>query len=582
VRYRVRALTVGALALGLAIAGCSKNSGSTTGNNGPQQSQTAIVIDTKGTTPTPAAPIAGAQTGGTIYWLEQAAPDHMDPQQGYVTDEQEIGTLLYRELTYYIEPINGGPMHLVGDLATNTGVSSNGGKTWTYTLRDGLKFEDGSAITSKDIAYGIARSFGDQGVEGPQYVQNALDPNHAYKFDPTAAAAGTYPPGLTTPDAKTIVFNFPSTHPEMPYLASMQTTTPVPAAKDDGAKYDFDFVSSGPYMRQGTYSATTSLTLVKNPNWDPNTDAIRHQYPDKYVFDFTPDRATQTQRLLANQGNDQYAVSTANVANGSISQVQNDPALLARTLQYGSPFVDYVNINTTRVTDLTIRKALEYAFPRADLIKAEGGSAVAAPATTIMATVVPGYKNYNAYPSADGNGDIDQAKKLLNGQTPHLTYCFAQTTTQQTYAAVIQQGLQRAGFVITLNPIPPTGYYTAIGHLNNTCDMMRTGWGQDYPDGDSTLRVLLDGNLIKDGASNYSQFNNADINKQLEALQVEPDRVKAATEYGALDQNIMTNYAPLIPWDYIRTFSLMGSKVGGAHISNLYDEPVLADMFAKS
>jgi peptide/nickel transport system substrate-binding protein len=567
VRYRARALVVCALAVGLAATGCTKNSG---GNIAPVNPADAvpIVVDTEGKAPTPAPPIEGAKTGGTLFWLELAAPEHLDPQQIYVSDAMTIETVFFRHLTNYIEDPKGGKLQLVGDLATNTGETTDGGKTWTYHLRDNIKFEDGTPITSKDIAYGLARSFGEFGEQGPQYAQNALDPDRKYKGPADGDA-----PGITTPDDKTLKFSLSKAHPEWPYLMAMPTSTPVPKAKDSGAKYEAEWVASGPYMRDGAYDQTTKLTLKKNPNWDPKSDPIRHQYVDKIVFDFQGgQRDAQTQRMIADQGDDQYAVATAAVAQAQIAQVQGDPQLLARTGQGPTPFVDYIGINTSRVTDVKVRQALNWSFDRAAFITAVGGSAVAGPATWLMAPIVPGWKDYDAYHSADGHGDVDKAKALLAGATPKLTYCFANTATQQRYAVVVQNSMQRAGFQLTLNPIDPSSYYTTIGDKTNTCDMMRYGWGQDFPDGQSTLDVLFNGRyIVPKGNQNYPLFNEPTVNKALDDLNNEPDRGKAAIAYGDLDKKIMTDFAPVVPTYTTRFFNLHGSKVH-TFVSPLYAE----------
>jgi peptide/nickel transport system substrate-binding protein len=561
--------------MSLAIAGCSKNTGNSGNGGGGQQAQQAIKIDKEGKAPTPAPAVPGAKSGGTLYWLEEGAPEHLDPQQMYVSDAQSIGTLLYRTLTNYIEDPNGGPLTLVGDLATNTGESSNGDKTWTYHLRDGIKFEDGTPITSKDIAYGIARSFGPYGAQGPQYVQQALDPKKTFK-----PAQGDVPPGVTTPDDKTIVFNYPDPHPETPFIMALNTTTPVPKAKDDGAKYEADFVASGPYMRLGTYDQQTKLTLTKNPNWDPKTDPIRQQYPDKWVLDFTPDRDTQTNRLVADQGADQGAVQVQNVAQASIAKVQADPALSKRTIAGTSPFVDYLAINTSRITDVKVRQAINYAFDRAAYVTAVGGSAVAAPATALMSPNLPGYQKYDAYPSADNHGDVAKAKELLAGQTPKLTYCFPNTATYQKYSVIVQQALQRAGFQVVLNPIERSAYYTTIGDKTTTCDVMRYGWAADYPDADSTLNVLWNGeNIVAKGNQNVSYFNNPDVNAKLDKLHTESDRNKAAAEYADLDKEIMTKYAPDVPNYIIKSYVLHGSKFGGSFLSPLFSNANLVDAY---
>ena len=143
-RHRTRALAVSAVALSLAVAGCSKNTGtSPSGGSSSAAEQQAIVIDTKGDTPTPAPAVAGAKPGGTITWLQDTPTEHLAPQQIYVQDALDYSPLFFRSLTGYIEPNGNGPLKLVGDLATNAGETKDGGKTWTYLLRDGLKYEDG-------------------------------------------------------------------------------------------------------------------------------------------------------------------------------------------------------------------------------------------------------------------------------------------------------------------------------------------------------------------------------------------------------------------------------------------------------
>jgi len=583
VRFRARALAVSALALSLVAAGCSKNTGGGGGGGGGggAQPQAPIILDTKGTTATPAPEVPGAKPGGTVYYLQDGHPEHLAPQQIYVSDALSLSTqLIYRMLTTYIEPTKeGDPLKLVGDLATNTGESTDGGKTWTFHLRDGIKFEDGSPITSKDIAFGLNISLGALGSQGPQYLNLILNPDGAWK----GPDSGDMPPGVTAPDDKTIKFEFKDPHPELPYLVAYPTSTPVQKAKYDKDKYEADWQAMGPYKRQSD-DRSTKLVLVKNPNWDPKTDPVRHQYPDSYVMDYAPDRNAQTERLIADQGPDQTGVMQANVATTSISKVQNDSALSQRVLSGQGSFANYIYINTARITDVDVRRALNYTFDRSAIVKALGGSAVATPATTLLATTVPGFKKFDAYPTTNPSGDPDKAKQMLNGKTvPKLAYCFANTSTQQTYAAVVQAALSRAGIQIALNPIERSNYYTTVGRKGTSCDLIWGGWSADFPDAISTLDVLWNGEkIVAEGNQNLSYFNEPGINKKLDDLAKEPDRSKAATAYGDLDEEIMKNYAPVIPTFYTRVYSLYGSKLGGAFNSTLYAQVNFTNLYVKS
>jgi len=584
VRHPVRALVIGVALVGLAAAGCSKNTGGG-GNQNTSQVTTAITVDYAGTTPVPAPEVPGATKGGTLGILQEGDFEHLSPQQIYVSNALEYSQLFHRLLTNYIEDPGGGPLKLVGDLATNAGVTTDAGKTWKYTLRDGIKWEDGSPITSKDVLFGIALAFSDFGVQGPQYLQNDLDPNHAYK-GPLKGDLNV--PGVATPDDKTITFTFTEAHTELPYLLAFPTSTPVPQAKFNGAKYETAFQSSGPY-KLSEYKKDSSLTLVKNTNWDPNTDPIRHQYPDTVKFDFATDAASETDRLSAATGADASAIMNDNVPPDKIATVKADAQLMTRVGVGPSPFVNYIYINTQRVTDVDVRRALNYAFDRDAYIKAVGGYDVADPASTLLAPIVPGYKKFDIYkagpsaPNGGKDGDVDKAKSLLAGKTvPKLKYCYANTQTNQTVVAVNATGLKRAGFDLALNPLDRANYYTIVGDKTTDCDLIAGGWGEDWPDGEATLGVLMDGSRITaKGNNNLSYFDDPGVVSELKDLRALPDRGQAATKYGNLDEKIMRDFAPVIPTRYIRNFIIRGPKVGGTFISPLYAEYNICGIFVQ-
>lgn len=576
-RHRIRAIVVGALVVGLAATGCQKNTGDDDNKGATDKNNTAITVDYKGETPVPAPEVEGAKPGGTITSLKLADFEHLDPQQIYVSDSLTAGTYLFhRTLTGYIEDAKGGPLKLVGDLATNAGETTDGGKTWKYTLRDGVKYDDGSTILAKDIAYGIARSFSTYGLQGPQYLQAALDPGKTYKGPYDGGAL--LPPGVTTPDDKTVVFTFAEPHPELPYLLAYPTDTPVPQAKDTKENYETTFVSSGPYKTK-EYKRGKYLILEKNTNWDPKTDPIRHQYVDGFKFEMGVTEEQQTDRVKAGLGADATAVMEQDVPPSKIAEVKADPDVVKLATGAPSPYTSYLNINTTRITDLAIRQALNYAFNRDAYIKAVGGYDVAEPATTLMSPAVPGYKKYDAYPR-----DVEKAKSLIAGKTlPKYKYCYADTPINETVVPVVQAGLKEAGFDFTSAAINPDTYYTTIGKKGNDCDIMFSAWAQDWPDGESTLGVLFDGSKIVDeGNQNYSYFNDPGVVAKLKELRFMTDRGAAGTQYGALDEQIMKDFAPAIPLRFIRNYTLQGKNVGGTFVSPLYAAYNLTGIYVKS
>ena len=174
-----RVLTLGVVA-SLALGAC----GDSTATGSPQLTSAGPA--------TAALPSTVPATGGTIYILNQAEQhDQVDPQRDYGGEDMAFfSATIYRSLTAYkvsADPVEG--TSLTPDLATDLGTATDGGKTWAFTLRDGVTFQDGSPITCADIAYGTSRTFATDVVSGgPTYAIAYLD--IPYKED---GQTSTYP-----------------------------------------------------------------------------------------------------------------------------------------------------------------------------------------------------------------------------------------------------------------------------------------------------------------------------------------------------------------------------------------------------
>ena len=173
---RIRSASAVTFCLALVLSACggggddAGDKPGATGDKGAPVAALEFGVDDNAVGPAPA--IEGAVSGGTVRVLNDSDVAHLDPARVYVTDFNLVTNLISRTLTGYRQ--NDGKVTLVGDLATNTGVTKDGGKTWTYTLRDGVTWEDGSPITSADVKYGLERTFVPDYSEGPAYFQEWL------------------------------------------------------------------------------------------------------------------------------------------------------------------------------------------------------------------------------------------------------------------------------------------------------------------------------------------------------------------------------------------------------------------------
>ncbi|WP_233600915.1 MULTISPECIES: ABC transporter substrate-binding protein [Micromonospora] len=522
----------------------------------------------------------GATKGGTFTILRETQISHLDPQRVYSFAGLMAAPLYARYLTTWKDD-GKGKLTLVGDLAETPGTNVNNDcKVWEFKIKDGLKFEDGRPITSKEIAYGIARSFNPDLTGGPTYIQEWLADTAQYD---TAwnfkANKGSLPPGLTTPDDKTLRFEFKKAHCDLPFAASLPATAPLPPDKDTGVNVDNQPFASGPY-KITKLTPGVEVVLERNDQWDPKTDPVRHQYPDKFVWSFgtTPD--AQANRMIADNGPDQSAVAFNTVPASLISRVLGDAALKSRSLLSPTPSANRLTINTQRVTDLKVRQALNYAIDRDGLIKALGGEAVASPLTTLLPPATLGYEKSDVYP-AGPNGNPDKAKELLGGKEVPLVLAVRDDDLNQRLGTQLKNNLEKAGFKITVKTTPADSYLDDVKSKNNAWDIYLDSWAADWPSGAAVLPVLFDGRGIKAaGNSNTSYMNNDAINAEFDRV-LAMDPAAQAPEWAKLDKKIMEEVAPAVPLYVDVSFNLYGSKAGGLFIESIFGNVSFVNAYAK-
>jgi peptide/nickel transport system substrate-binding protein len=564
-RYAYTFLTAGILTL---TAACSSGGGSGNGDNGGKATISNYAIGTAADSQGPAVPVAGAKKGGTVYPLEDSGFDYLDPAQQYVSRQQSVSLLYNRTLTgYKINPRTGKAV-LVGDLATDTGKPSDGAKTWTYTLKTGVKFEDGTAITSKDIKYGIERLFADFETQGPQYVQQWL-----YAGDYRKAYAGPYggkeiPSSLIgTPNARTIVFHFREPHADAPYAMALPNISPVPKAKDDKQKYNNHPVSTGPY-KIASYQSGKELVFARNPNWDPKTDPIRNAYPDKWDYQLNIAEPGLTDRLAAGSGNDKYSLNVAQSADPSkMSSLANDARYKARTVNEYQSFVELLNINTRRIKDVRVRQAIMYAFPMAQVQQALGGGAQGELGTTLLSPTIAGWRKYDPFGKlTKPTGDIVKAKQLLKeaGQPhPKLVYAYSNVPKWQNVSLTVANALEKAGFNVQRKAIDPTSYYTLVSKLDSPYDLFRTSWAADWPNASTVVPPTLDGRNLTDGTNNYSFLDDSHVSSEIDRISAMTDLPKQSVEWRTLSEYVLKNDTSQIPFIFDKYFNIYGSGLGG-------------------
>ena len=467
--------------------------------------------------------------GGTLR-VVSAEIDNLDPQRSYLPGVWNLMRLYTRTLvTYATAPGRTG--ELVPDLATDLGRPSKDGRTWTFTLRKGLRFENGKPITSRDVKYGIERSFAsDVVVGGPTYVVDLLD-------DPANPYAGPYRDpakdklGLSTiqtPDDLTIVFKLRSPRPDLPFVMALPSSSPVPVASDTGGKYGRDPVSSGPYAITSV-DPVAGIVLDRNKQWDPATDKVRTALPDHIVVRTGLSGLERDQAVLA--GSADLDISGTGVQTPTTARLgdQSDP-LRERIDDVTTGAVRMIALptNVAPMNNARCRSAVASVLDRRALQRQLGGASGAVRSSQLWPRGLRG-----GPPEPDPRPDLTAARANLKacGRPDGFSTVLAVANAPASVdlARGIAGQLGKVGIKVRVQPLDATTFYaTDVGNPANVVahgyGIVVTTWTADFPTPGSFLGPLVDGRNIRPvGNTNYARLNDRAINALI-------DKARAATD----------------------------------------------------
>lgn len=503
--------------------------------------------------------------GGTLTVLSNQDFAHLDPARNWVMPAMDFGTrLIYRTLTTFrAEPGKKGS-EIVPDLATDLGRSSDGGRTWTFTLKPGLVYEDGTPIRARDIKYNVERSFAPDLAGGPDYAQRYLADAGGY----AGPLGGKHLDSIRTPDDRTVVFSLNRPVAEFPYTVTLPTFSPVPESREKGVQYDLRPFSSGPY-RIESYARGKKLVLVRNTHWDAATDPVRKAYPDRIVVIQGLKGGQIDDRIIQSAGVDASAVEWSDLQPSSVAKVLPKPEIRQRLSAERTGCTDMLALNTSRAPfdDPKLRLAMQYAVDKEAQVTANGGPALNDVATAYLPPSLTGGRAAAPVHGGPVTGDVKKAEKLLAeaGRADGFDTTITVSTGDKTRAEALQQSLSRVGIRLRIETVDPSVYYDTIGDTANAPDMAISGWCPDYPSAATFLPFVFDGRTIKPKGNqgNVSQFRDKAVERRMDEIAAMPDATAADKAWTALDREIQRT-SPAVPLLWERKPLLVGDNIAGA------------------
>ncbi|MFF0596427.1 ABC transporter substrate-binding protein [Streptomyces antibioticus] len=466
-----------------------------------------------------------AKKGGTLKFGAAQDADSWDTTRGYYGMMWNFARYYSRQLvTNKAEPGAAGA-EITPDLATETAKVTDDGKTYTYTLRDGITWEDGKPITSQDVKYGIERVWAqDVLAGGPTYLKDVLDPKGEYKGpykDTSKDKLGLK--SIETPDEKTIVFKLPQANSDFEEMLALVSASPVRQDMDTKSKYGLKPFSSGPYKFE-SYAPGKDLTLVRNDKWAQASDPVRKAYPDKITIQFFSDANQLDQRLISGD-------LDLDLNQTGMSPQGRTTALKEHKANLDNPVSGYVRYavfpqSVAPFDNIECRKAVILGADHVSLQTARGGPIAGGDiGTNMLPPSVPGAEGqkYDPYEISGANksGNEAKAKEALKacGQPDGFKTTIAVRNNKPVEVATaqsLQASLKKIGITAEIDQYDGSQTAGIIGSPSNVkkkgYGIIIMGWGPDFPSVQGFGLPLWSSKYISEsGNNNYALIKDKTI-----------------------------------------------------------------------
>ncbi len=535
------------------------------------------------------AQAATPKPGGILYMLEhEPRLDHLDPTRIYTGRDLAFMNSFHTRTLVAYNPVPGDAgANLIPDLATNTGVPSKQAKVWSFTLRPGTKFEDGTPITCEHVRYGASRVFAQDVLPGgPTYLISWLDipkdaeGNSIYTGPYTATAEGTKAFNKAvacSKDNRTITFTLNKSIADFNYLATYGVISPIQKKKDTGDKYDLNPQATGPYKI--VENSDTQLRMVRNKNWSKASDPVRTPYPDEVIILYGLDEEVIDQMML--EDTLPSAINFGGPLPTNRDKFFGSKKYKDRRMNNSDPYARYYAFNVKKMPCIEVRQAVYYAWPIKALLDYAGGEQYAGSYATgaispLVATdfartgvVGPGSKDFKP------EGNIEKSKALLEAAKTKCPDNYAKATqtgikidVRQSSALndtipIVEASFAKAGIKVSWNIIS-VAYYSTVMDPAKQNDMSASGWGADWANASTVIPELFTTaggfNLTQNADDpNYKAFE-AKVNQAMK----QTDRKKQAELWKALDKEAAANF-----W-HMPTLFGKAQEVWGSALQNVF------------
>ncbi len=511
-----------------------------------------------------AAPALADHRGGTMRLVAHAAAGTVDPQINYTTQFWQIEQATYDGLLAFRKAGGAAGLTIVPDLAEAIPAPQDGGKTYVFKLRPGIRFSDGTPLTAEDVAATFRRIFVVSSPTAGTFYNGIVGADACLK-----TPAGCTLPGVVA-DARAGTVTFHLTAPDAEFFdkLAVQHGSIVPKAspqKDAGVT---PLPGTGPYMI-AAYDPTKQMRLVRNPffkQW--SKDAQPDGYPDVVLYDFGLTSEAEITEVQHGQADWTFDPPPGD----RLGELGRDYGSQVHLSPLTEIFYAAMNVNLPPFNDPKVRVALNDAIDRNALVKLYGGAKLAVPSCQILPPGIPGYQAYCPFGAKPGvkwaGSNLARARQLVkeSGTAGQAVTVISDNTVQRNLGTYLVSVLNQLGYKATLHTLSSDIEFTYIQNSNNKMQIGVSSWVQDYPAPSDFLNVMFSCASFHPGSDasvNISGFCDPKLDarmRQATALSI-TDAPAANKIWSEVDRTI-TDQAPVAVMFVPRQIDFVSKRVG--------------------
>jgi len=512
--------------------------------------------------------------GGTLKLLAKAAGGTLDPQVNYTLQYWQLYQATYDGLLAFTKAGGQAAFNVVPDIAEKIPTPTNGGKTWVFKIRKGVRFSNGKEVTPADVVASFQRIFKVKSPTSGGFYAGIIGADACLKKPVTCTLKG----GVSANQAaRTVTINLKAPDPEFKYKLAVPHASILPASSPPKDAGTTPLPGTGAYYF-ASYNPTKQLVMKRNPHFKQWSAAAQPAgYPDEIVQSFGLTVEAQITAIQNGQADWTLEQPPADRLGELSTQYASQVHVETLTAFWYAP----MNTNLAPFNNVKARQAVNYAIDRNAAVKIFGGTKLAVPSCQVLPPGFPGYKPYCPYTKNPGTTwsapDLAKARALVKqsgtaGQK--VAVLSSDDEVNKEVAVYLQSVLNQIGYKATVKPISGNIFFTYVQNTKNKVQINVQQWYQDYPAASDFLYILFGCESFHPGSDssiNIAGFCNKRINAQMhKALELGTrDETGANVLWSRIDR-MVTDQAPMATLFTPKHIDFVSKRVGNFTFSKQF------------